>query len=47
MVTVIYPTDAFNASVSAIFIVQRELNLIVNSFFGRKWLAVLILAGDR
>ena len=41
MVAAIYPAHAFDAGVGPIFIVERELNLIVNSFFRRERLAVL------
>ena len=43
MVAAIYPTHALSAGISAVFIVEREMNLIVNSLFRREWLAGLIL----
>jgi hypothetical protein len=47
MVTAVYPTHAFSARIGPIFIVKRELNLVVNAFLWRRRSARLIFGGGR
>jgi hypothetical protein len=46
MVTMIHPAHSFGAHVRAVVKIERQRNLVPDSFFRREWLARLRLRGD-